>query len=208
MHMYVSGIDCSVTAAGVAVAPIRDGARIGFTTHIVGVTGVQSMPLPVLIATLDDLAEKIVRLACPVELVSQDNPYPALVVIEAPTAGKLVSGGLFERGYLYYTVIKSLMMRSVRVVVANNSHVKQYVTGKGNATKGAVIDAIGRRLPMFETSGEDGRADAAACAALAAAIHGNPLVKMPAPHWAAVEAVLNGPTRRKRSPRTKAAVDA
>jgi hypothetical protein len=56
---------------------------------------------------------------------------------------------------------------------------------------------------MFETGGHDGRADAAGCAALCAAVLGSPLVDMPAAHRAAVDAILNGPKRRPA--RTEAA---
>jgi crossover junction endodeoxyribonuclease RuvC len=205
--MYVSGIDCSVTAAGIAVAPLNPTDPCTpppFATHVIGVDGVQNMAPAVLIATLDDLAERIVRLACPVELVSSGNVYPEAVLMEAPTAGKLVSGGVFERGYLFYTVAKLVLMRNVRLIVANNSHIKQYVTGKGNAGKGAVIDGIARRFPMFDTDGHDGRADAAGCAALCAAVLGSPLVdRLPAPHLLAVEAVTGGTKRRPA--RTKVA---
>lgn len=194
MQRYVSGIDLSVTATGIAIAPLDRAAWPPFSTMLVGVDGIQSLSLPVLVATLREQADQIVRAA-----LAPGSPFPEAVLMESPT-GSRATGGVFERGYLYYLVVGRFIELGIKVMQASNNQIKQYVTGKGNATKGAVIDGIGRRFPMFETGGHDGRADAAGAAALCAALLDAPLVPdLPGTHRAVVERMLApAPVKRTR----------
>jgi crossover junction endodeoxyribonuclease RuvC len=77
----------------------------------------------------------------------------------------------------------------IPVVEVNSSSRMRYATSKGAASKGAIIDAVARRLPMFETKGDENLADAAILCAMGRDHLGEPLAPMPATHRAALGAV-------------------
>lgn len=189
--MYVSGIDLSCTATAVAIASIGDGPHVGNkivpSIALIGAAGIEAMPAKLALATLDELARQIVSAAIPVGLVVSGPVNPELVIIERPI-GSNASRGVFERGYLWFTVVRELLRRGVEVLDVYPQTLKTYGTGKGNSGKGAMIDAVGRRFPMFETGGDDNKADAAIACALAAAVSGWPMVELPKTHLAAVDA--------------------
>ncbi len=106
---------------------------------------------------------------------------PEFVAIELPALSK-ARGGVFERGYVWYAVVGTLSSWGIRVIGVTPGQIKQYVTGKGNASKGAVIDGLARRLPAFEHGGDEDLADAAGAAALLCDVLGMPLATMPAAH--------------------------
>jgi crossover junction endodeoxyribonuclease RuvC len=62
-----------------------------------------------------------------------------------------------------------------------------YATGKGNAAKGAVIDAVTRRFPDWATEGNDNAADAVALMAAGRDWLGHPITDLPKTHRAALD---------------------
>jgi crossover junction endodeoxyribonuclease RuvC len=109
-------------------------------------------------------------------------------------------GAVFERGYLWYEVVRRFVVLGVPVREIGQQVLKTYMLGRGVGTKGAMIDAAARRLPQFETRGDDNAADAVAACALAAELLGLPLCAMPKTHLAAVDAANGvGKSRRRKA---------
>jgi hypothetical protein len=206
--MHVTGIDLSGTATGivrvhgleyVSPDPSEPLPEILRTfSYVKGATGLTTMNAGEAISTMDLLVENIVRAAIGSAEVSTGPVYPRSIVMERATvAGPAATGGLFERGYIYFSLLRALFERNIPVLLIPPSVLKVYATGKGNAGKGAMIDAVARRFPMFETGGDDNLADAAVCAALAAALVNCPLAKLPATHLAALATATGGKPARK-----------
>lgn len=203
--MHVSGIDLSATATGVARAHLLGTPNVVCFVDVVGVDGITTAPALKRPRMLDELAREIVRLARDAEHVHNGSIRPDLIVIEEPI-GSRAMGAVFERGYLFYEVIRLLDQYEMPTMILGQQLLKTYVLGKGTGTKGAMIDGIARRLPMFATNGDDNAADASAACALAAALVGEPLVSMPKTHLVAIDSANgNGPSRRKRPVKKAAA---
>ena len=111
-----------------------------------------------------------------------------LVVVEGPSYGSQAGqAGHHERAGLWWLTTHQLWTREVPVAVAPPSCVKRYATGKGNASKDAVLSAVVRRFAWFG-EGNDA-ADAVILAALGADQVGAPMVAMPKEHRAALGGV-------------------
>lgn len=139
----VVGIDLSLTGTGVAHAT-RDG---------------------IVTDTLADTDRGLDRLRRIAKAVREHARTADLVVLEGPAYAS-VSRGFFERGGLHYMVLERLHLEGRTVVEVPPAVVKRYATGKGNAGKGAVVDAAARRYPEVDTGGDDNQADALWLAAL------------------------------------------
>jgi hypothetical protein len=202
--VYVSGIDLSATATGVVNAPLPDApSPIPFRAQVFGATGIEAMPAKLALSTMDELVRQIVRATVAHDLVTQGSTIPVLAVIEKPIAGGTSSRGVFERGYMWYCTVRELERLGVEVLPVLPGQLKGYMLGKGVGSKGAMIDALARRLPAIETGGDDNLADAGAAAAFAAEYLRRPLCTMPVAHLKYVETVRTPPVKaaRKRAGR-------
>jgi crossover junction endodeoxyribonuclease RuvC len=144
----VIGIDLSLTATGMS-----DGA----STWLVKSSGHKG----------DDLAERHERLATIAARVEDDVRQRAaeLVVIEQPAFSR-TTGHMHDRSGLWWLVVHRLRVAGFQVVEVAPTALKKYATGKGNANKGAVIDATARRFPDIDTAADDNRCDALWLAAM------------------------------------------
>lgn len=166
------GVDLSLTATGIA-------SSLGWClTHGRDKLTVASRPLADRVAGLHTLAAELL----------EHIGHPDLVLIEAPALSRS-RGGVFERGYLWFQVVHALEARGIPVVDVVPQQVKQFITGKGSATKGEVLVETARRLPQFDTRGDDNMADAAVMAAMGADLLGAPIVKLPSTYRAALDKV-------------------
>lgn len=201
--MYVSGIDLSLRATGVVNAPLpgRTFDTIPHRAQVIGTEGIEAMAPKDALRALDDLCDRIVSAAWASDIVKAGRTRPECVVIERPITGTAASRGVFERGYLWFSVAARMIFLGIDVVPVSVGTLKTYMTGRGTASKGAMIDAAARRLPMIETGGDDNLADAVAAAAFAAELSGAPLCSMPATHRRAVDAFLSPKPARKRATR-------
>jgi len=163
----VIGIDPSLTGTGIA-------SSRGWV-ELVGQKDVTKLPLLPRIAAVARLAAEVVQLV----------GTPDLVVIERPAFSRS-GGGAVERHALWFEIVRSLIARQIPVAEAANQHRMRYATGKGSAQKNAIVDAVARRLPLFDTSGNDNLCDAAVLCALGCDWLGHPLAVMPATHRRAV----------------------
>lgn len=170
--MGIYGLDLSLTGTG-----ISDGT----TTWLVRSKGEKDASLADRSNRLSDLAERIVR-----ELVDAK-----LVLIEGPAMGSK-TGHMHDRSGLWWLVVSVLHQLDVRVVEVPPTCLKRYATGKGNASKGEVIEAVTRRFPDVVTGGDDNRCDALVLAAMGYDRLGKSLASMPAAHRASLESVRWG----------------
>lgn len=166
----VIGIDPSLTATGIA-------SSLGWCLKV-GQSGITTLGLDARLDAIDMLVEQIV------EHVGR----PELALIEQPAFSRAV-GGAMERHALWWLLVRALRRREIPVAIVYARGRMRYATGKGAATKSAVVDAVARRLPMFATGGDDNLADAAVLCAMGADRLGVPMVVMPATHRAALDAV-------------------
>lgn len=136
----VIGVDLSLTATG-----LSDGSR----TWLIRSSGKKADDLPTRAARLSDLRGAVV-LAC----ASAD-----LVMIEQPAFASQ-TGHMHDRSGLWWQIVADLFDLNRAVVEVAPTALKKYATGKGNANKGAVIDATARRFPTIDTGADDNRCDA------------------------------------------------
>lgn len=175
--LNVCGLDLSLTASGIASAA-------GWC-ELVGEDGITTFDLPDRAAGLVRLGTRIVEFARTADLV----------VLERPAAAKAY-GGASERAGLFWLIVVRLRSLDIAVAEVPPSVLKTYATGKGSGPKGAVIDAVARRWPGFDTGGNDNLADAVVLAAMGADQYGCPLAEVPKTHRAALAKVTWPEVRR------------
>lgn len=172
----ILGIDPSLTGTGLC--------RIDTTDHLVPETWTLSTkpkPNP----TLLQRRERLDEIAGTIGIYDAD-----LAVIESPSLGQSRQGGTLDRNGLFWLIVAALTDRRIPVVEIAPSTLKVYATGKGNAGKGAVIEAVTRRYPHVSTDGDDNRCDALVLAAIGHhLLTGKPLVDLPQTHTRALDKV-------------------
>lgn len=170
--MIAYGLDISLTGTGIA-------SSVGWCERV-GLTDITTKPLDYRLRAVDELAEQIVG------LVGTDA---GVICVELPAPSRS-GGGVLERSALWWKVVHRLRVaRFLPVAEVPIQARMRYATGKGASSKGAVIDAVARRWPVFETAGDDNLADAAVLAAIGADHLGAPLAPIPATHRKALEVV-------------------
>jgi crossover junction endodeoxyribonuclease RuvC len=165
----VIGLDLSLTATG-----ISDGHE----TWLVRSKGYAT-------DSLTERARRLELLAVGILDVCQAD----LVVVEAPAFSRQ-NGHMHDRSGLWWLVVSELIRSPwTQVAEVTPTALKRYATGKGNASKGAMIDATARRFPNVDTGADDNRCDALWLAAMGHDHLGQPLIAMPATHRAALDSV-------------------
>ncbi|MUL39602.1 hypothetical protein FZ103_00135 [Streptomonospora sp. PA3] len=167
----VIGLDVSLTGTGIA-------SSLGWC-ETVGQAGLTGLPL-----AQRDLA--IVHLA---RIILETTGAPDLAVIEAPAYSRS-GGGSHERSGLWWRIVRHLLAQGVPVAEVTPNQRCLYATGKGSATKGAVVDAVARRWPQYATGGNDNACDAVVLAAMGADRLGHPTARVPVAHHAALDKVV------------------
>jgi len=169
----VVGIDPSLTCTG--VVRIEGDLDISLSTLVSHPTG----------HTLTDRHRRIAELF--ERIAEQLTDRATLVVIEAPSMAR-ASGATHERSGLWWLLIDHFIDSGVPIVEVPPACRAKYATGKGNAIKGAVIDAVARRYPHVETRGNDNLADALILAAIGRRMIGHPIEdSLPAANLAALQ---------------------
>ena len=172
----VVGLDLSLTATGIASS--AGWCRlVGHPSRRPG-TGITQLPLPQRLEALRDLVYRVTR----------DIGALDLAVIEAPAVSRS-GGGAHERGWLWWRIYGYLADAEIPVATMTPGQLKTYATGKGNGTKSAVVDAVARRWPDWETGGDDNLADAVVLMAAGMDQLGYPVAPMPRAHRAVLERV-------------------
>lgn len=187
--MIIVGLDLSLTKTGVAHLLVADGkqpevaletieSKAGPVRH--NEKGEALMPsLGARRYRLDGLRARIVR-AC---------QGADVVAIEGPSFASK-GGQHHDRSGLAWLVIDTLFAEGFTVVEVPPNNLKMYATGKGNASKDAVMLAIANRYrDLVEVTGND-VADALGIAALTARYLQHPIEpSMPQTHLRAIATV-------------------
>jgi len=156
----VVGLDLSLTSTGIAVYPQGKPAPWVGT---IGSAGKKGDPWATRYRRLDNLAGRIIDAV----------PENALVVMEAPSYGS-VTGSQHDRSGLWWMVY-DLLAGTTRTVLPVEPTVRaKYATGKGNASKDAVLAAAVRRYPDIAIDGND-TADAVVLMAIGRRLLGAPI---------------------------------
>ncbi|MFD3516282.1 hypothetical protein [Streptomyces sp. NPDC058657] len=176
----VIGLDTSLTATGIASS--RGWCQVvGYTDKKRPIT---TLPHP---ERRDALYE--VR-----QFITDTIGRPDLAVLELPAVSRS-GGGAHERGWLWWEIYHHLTAHEIPVGLLSPNQRALYATGKGNAAKGAVIDAVARRWPAWTTDGDDNAADAVVLMAAGRDWLGHPLTTVPLTHKAAItKAIWPDPT--------------
>lgn len=111
---------------------------------------------------------------------------PALVVMETPAFSRS-GGGAHERAWLWWQLYAYLTDREIPVALMGTGQRCTYATGKGRAEKEVIVDAVARRWPDWQTSGNNNLADAVVFMAAGRDWLGWPLTDMPKTHRAALD---------------------
>jgi crossover junction endodeoxyribonuclease RuvC len=165
----IYGLDLSLVATGISN---------GQTTWLIPSKGKAGASLPERNSRLSGLRGRVLT-----ELAGAE-----LVVIEGPAfASKM--GSAHDRSGLWWLIVADLHDRGIPVAEVPPTSLKRYATGKGNANKGAMVEAATRRFPDVETSGDDNRCDALFLAAMGHDRLGRPLTSMPAAHRSSLGSV-------------------
>lgn len=114
---------------------------------------------------------------------------PDLAVLETPAMSR-TGGGSHERGWLWWEVYSYLIAAEIPVALMDPRQRMLYATGKGAATKSAVVDAVARRWPEWATGGDDNQADAVVLMAAGRDWLGHPLAEMPKANRAAFDKAI------------------
>ncbi len=168
--MKVIGLDTSLTATGIASS--------GGWCDTVGRDGITKLPLRQRIDAVDELVDEVLVVAGVADLF----------VVEAPAFTRS-GGGAVERHALYWLLLRRLLRLEGPVALVTTNQRMTYATGKGIASKEAVVDAVARRLPMFETGGDNNLCDAVVLCAMGCDWLGEPLANMPSTHRRALQKV-------------------
>ena len=178
--LRVVGIDPSLTSTGIAWY-ITTGGDDAAGCDRIGRPGLTKLPLDLRVHAVDAIVQGVLNAA----------GHADLYVTEAPAYGgqTVATAGRVEMNALWWLIVRRLIRAEQHVALVAPAQLKLYATGKGNAPKNAVVDAVARRLPMFPTIGNDNTADAAVLCAMGCDQLGQPIVDMPAVHRAALRKV-------------------
>lgn len=174
--MIVAGIDPSLTGTGVAILDTED--RLTIDCHTIGSKGARSDTWPMRLLRIRRTTDRITDLV----------PDGAHVAIEAPSYGQARQGGVHDRAGLWWALYGALTDAGHEVVPVPPASRARYATGKGNASKDAVLAAAVRRYPHAPID-DNNQADAVVLAAWLARAMGEPVEEhMPATHVATMKA--------------------
>lgn len=134
------------------------------------------------------LGERFLRLSEIAAKACETIGMPDLVVVEQPAFSQN-SGSHHDRSGLWWIVMERLMVYGVDVAEVSPTGLKKFATGKGNASKTAVVDAVARRWPEVETDGDDNVADALVLAKMGVFHLGENKEDLPKAHLASLDAV-------------------
>lgn len=181
--LTVVGLDPSLTAAGIA-STAGWCEVIGYTPRPHPETGkredhITKLPHSARLDSMRDVRDRVLTMV----------GCPDLVVIELPAPSRS-GGGAHERAWLWWELYGGITGRGVPVALMPNNLRATYAAGKGNAPKSAVVDAVARRWPQWETGGDDNACDAVALMAAGRDWLGEPLAAVPQTHRKALEKTL------------------
>ena len=168
--MIVLGIDPSLTASAIASS---DGWTLTF-----GINGKRT----------DTYNDRLRRINAVASDVTNTAEAAGLALIEGPSY-RSADPSAWDRAALWWKIYDGLTERGVPIAVVPPACRAMYATGKGNAAKNAVVDAVARRWPHIPTGGDHNVCDAIVLMAMGCDRLGHPLTPVPATHRRALDRV-------------------
>ncbi|MFE9812353.1 hypothetical protein [Streptomyces sp. NPDC005548] len=170
----VIGIDPSLTGTGIASS---NGwcEVIGYKRARSKDPGITQLPHTERLTAMRDLLNQ----------VTTAIGNPDLAVMELPAVSR-AGGGAHERGWFWWQIYNHLHNRQIPIGLLAPNARALYATGKGQATKTAVVDAVARRFPAWATEGNDNAADAVTLMAAGRDWLKHPIATLPQTHRAAL----------------------
>lgn len=174
----VIGLDPSLTATGIASS---DGwcEAIGYQKARTKDPGITTLPHPARRHAMLDVRDRI----------TEQIGTPDLVVMETPAFSRS-GGGAHERAWLWWELYGYLDTNHIPTALMGTGQRCTYATGKGNASKEAVVDAVARRWPAWETQGDNNLADAVVFMAAGLDWLSHPITTVPKTHRAAIDKAI------------------
>lgn len=176
------GIDPSLRATGVCVLDISDCDPVAVANlSLFETTGRAG-------ASLADQRRRITQIAGDVARVATcAATRDVLVALEGPAFSRGSQSGHHQLAGLWWLIVDELLGHQVDLVVVPPSSRARYATGRGNASKESVVDAVARRYPTAMTRGDNNLVDALVLACMAARHFGSPVERsLPQSHVAAM----------------------
>jgi crossover junction endodeoxyribonuclease RuvC len=130
--------------------------------------------------------ERLVQMRRILNTVTAAIGHPDLAVMETAALSR-AGGGAHERGWLWWRIYEWITDEGIPLGLVSTNQRILYATGKGTGAKTAVVDAVARRWPQWQTGGNDNAADGVTLMAAGRDWLGNPITDMPKAHRAAVE---------------------
>lgn len=183
--MIIVGLDISLTSTGVAI--INTAGRIDVDTvkSKAPVTDRHPKTGKPLAASL---WQRIDRLQSLTRQITATCEGADLVALEAPAVNSK-TGHMHDRSGLWWLVLQALDQEGYNVAEVTPQGRMKYATGKGQASKDAVLAAVVRRYTEIDVTGND-EADALVIAAMASRHLGHPIEdSLPQTHLAAMDGV-------------------
>lgn len=173
----VVGVDLSLTSTGIA-RTILGAAPVVADVLTIGSKGQKA----------DSWDQRHQRLYQLVQDITHHVLRSSLVMLEAPSYGS-ATGSQHDRSGLWWMVYSELTHTyGLTVVPVPPTLRAKYATGKGNASKDAVLAAAVRRYPAIDISGND-IADAVILMAIGCRLLGHPIDDMPAAHLSVMDKI-------------------
>lgn len=173
----ILGIDPSLTGTGLALLDTDD--HLVIPTETITTKGAAGATLTARRQRLERLVDTIVGKAI--------DHGTELAVIETPALSKANTGTSMLNG-LWWMLVTHLAGAGIDVAEVGAGQLKTYATGKGNASKDAVLLAVARRYPHVDVTSND-EADALVLAAIGARLVGHAIDELPVSHTRALAKV-------------------
>ena len=125
---WVVGLDLSLTSTGIGIVDLDSGTAY---TRAVRSSGKKTDTLAMQVARIQDLTDNIVD--------SVTVCDPELVVVESAAFSTRKDSSAHRRAGLWWSVVGDLHTQGFTVVTLSPSELKKFATGKGNASKDAMV---------------------------------------------------------------------
>jgi len=125
---WTVGLDLSLTSTGIGIIDLNSGTAY---TRAVRSSGKKTDTLAMQVARIQDLTDNIVDSVAVCD--------PELVVVESAAFSTRKDSSAHRRAGLWWSVVGELNIQGFTVVTLSPSELKKFATGKGNASKDAMV---------------------------------------------------------------------
>lgn len=168
--MRIVGIDLSLTGTGLAEITLPHEKFLGevtVKTAVVTSSGKKDDQLQERFERQTSICSQVLDFVKGPLHFTSPRHLPNLVVIESLFNSGTFAGGFIDRAGLWWRVVGSILCWGVPVVAATPQQAKKFLTGAGNADKGAMAMYFARLYPHWNPSTSKNANDEADGGALA-----------------------------------------